>query len=401
MLKLLTAGESHGPALTAIIEGFPANFPVDVEKINHELKRRQGGYGRGGRMKIESDRVQVLSGIRGGKTLGSPITLMIHNRDWENWKDYMDPFNPPVDSSRTPVCPRPGHADMAGALKYNQEDFRNILERASARETAARTAAGALAKQLLSLFNVSILSRVIQVGRVRSPESEFPLDKIQQIEASPVRCSDPEISREMIKAIEKAKQEGDTLGGVFEITAAGLPPGLGSHVQWDRRLDARLAAALMSVPAIKGVEIGEAFNTALTKGSEYHDEIYYNSSRGIYRTTNHAGGLEGGITNGENIVIRAFMKPIPTLSTPLRTIHWQTRKATTAFRERSDVCAVPAASVVGENVIAWELAKSFLEKFAGDVVEDIIHSYNHYAERLRKHGFKLKPIQRDGSFVSL
>ncbi|UZQ82123.1 chorismate synthase [Thermoanaerobacter sp. RKWS2] len=348
-MRYITAGESHGKALIAIIEGLPSNLFIDVEFINNELKRRQGGYGRGGRMAIEKDEVHILSGVRHGKTIGAPLTLEIINRDYTNWKDKEIP---PI------TRPRPGHADLAGAIKYNQRDIRNILERSSARETAARVAIGSVAKLLLKELNVSVKSKVLEIGGAKTEE-------------------------EWIKVIEEAKAKGDTLGGIIEIVIEGVPIGLGSHTQWDRKLDALLSYHIMSVQAIKGVEFGLGFEAAKRPGSLVHDEIYYEGDKGFYRKTNNAGGIEGGISNGSPIVIRAAMKPIPTLLKPLTSIDINTKEEVKAAYERSDVTAVEAAACVLEAVCAWVIADESLKKFGGDSIEELKRNYISYLEYVR------------------
>jgi chorismate synthase len=367
-LRFLTAGESHGPALVAIIEGVPAGMGLAAGQINEQLCRRQQGYGRGGRMRIESDQVEILSGVRFGRTLGSPIALLVRNRDWENWAEIMRAEGaPPADVTEVHV-PRPGHADLAGAVKYGHRDLRNVLERASARETAARVAVGAVARVLLAEFGVTLLSHVLQVGGVVAQPAGLSLEQLRErAEASDFRCADPEAEAAMKRAVDAAAAEGDTLGGVFEVVALGTPIGLGSHVHWDRRLDAKLAAAMMSIPAVKGVEIGPGFANAGARGSEVHDEILPGAEPpGWSRPTNRAGGIEGGISNGEPILVRGAMKPIPTLTQPLRSFDARTGAPAPAHAERSDVCAVPAAAVVGEAVVAWELGAALLEKVGGD-----------------------------------
>ncbi|HHX73340.1 MAG TPA: chorismate synthase, partial [Firmicutes bacterium] len=353
MMRFLTAGESHGPALTAVIEGLPARLPLTEEAINNELARRQRGYGRGGRMQIERDRAEVLSGVRYGRTLGTPLTLLIRNKDFANWQETMAPFGREPENAAIITQPRPGHADLAGALKYGFSDLRCVLERASARETAARVAVGAVAKALLAAFGIEIYSYVEAIGEAAAPPPEPAALKTlyRQLEKSPVRCHDAQAEAEMIAAIEKAQSAGDSLGGIFAVVALGVPVGLGSHVQWDRKLDGRLAAALMSIQAIKGVEIGAGFAAAARPGSLVHDAICWRPERGYYRPTNNAGGLEGGISNGEPIVCRAAMKPIPTLYQPLASVNMQDHTPYTAAVERSDACAVPAAAVVGEAAV--------------------------------------------------
>jgi chorismate synthase len=385
MIRFLTAGESHGPSLTAVVDGFPAGLPVTAEYIDKQLKRRQGGYGRGGRMKIESDRAVILSGIRGGYSLGSPITLSIENRDWSNWQKIMEP-GPGADlSDRVVTRPRPGHADLSGAIKYGHRDMRNVLERSSARETAARVAAGALARRLLEELGVQIVGLVTAIGTVRAVPPELPPEQIAELAAaSEVYCPDPAVEKEMIKAIDIAREEGDSLGGVFEIRIYGLPPGVGGFVQWDRRLDGRLAGAMMGIQAIKGVEVGLGFNGSAMPGSLVHDDIFYSPESGYFRRNNGAGGIEGGMTNGETVVVRAAMKPIPTLYKPKQSVDIETREAFVASVERSDVCAVPAACVVGEAAAAWELAGACLEKFGGDNLSEIKERWSLYLDRARK-----------------
>ncbi len=364
MLRFLTAGESHGPCLTAIVDGLPAGLVVDVEAINHELARRQGGYGRGGRMKIERDKVEILGGVLYGKTTGAPLSLRIENRDWANWRDRWAAGDLPKLT-----VPRPGHADYAGMVKYGLDDARPILERASARETAARVAVGAVAKLLLAEFDVVVGSYVAEIGGVvgQIPDLGWP-ELWALTEGNDVRCPDTEAANRMRVAIDAAREAGDSLGGVFAVVATGVPVGLGSHVQWDRRLDARLAQAVMSIPAIKGVEIGPAFENARRPGTQVHDELGISNlqSPKVIRTSNRAGGIEGGMTNGEPVVVRAAMKPIPTTVTPLRSVDLTTGEEAATQYQRSDVCAVPAASVVGEAMVAWVLADALIEKLGGD-----------------------------------
>lgn len=396
-LRYITAGESHGKALIGIIEGIPANLPLSSNDIDPELRRRQSGFGRGGRMKIESDHVEILSGVRWGKTIGSPITLLIENRDFKNWSEGMsvDPFH---EGSIPPVTrPRPGHADLAGAIKYNQKDIRNILERSSARETAMRVALGAVAKKLLSEFNIRIGSFVTRIGNEAiNIKSQFLSDSglsdlSEKAETSPVRCPDERATERMMTLIEETIKKGDSLGGVFEVFATGVPVGLGSHIQWCRRLDGRLAQAIMSIQAIKGVEIGSGFEMAGHLGSEVMDEIFYKkiveksekAESGFYRKTNHAGGIEGGISNGMPIIVRAAMKPIPTLRRPLKSVDIVTKEEIEAAYERSDVCAVPAASVIGEAIVATVIAEAMIEKFGGDSLEELKRNYDLYKEYLR------------------
>ncbi len=381
MLRYLTAGESHGQALVGIVEGLPAGLELRTEDLNLELARRQRGYGRGARMAIEHDVAEIISGVRKGKTLGSPIGLLIRNRDWENWKDEMAVEPGPV--KRMVTKPRPGHADLAGAIKYGHQDIRNVLERASARETAMRVAIGTVARLLLTQFGIQVVSHVVEIGQTIVPHARLhglsPKVLHERAEKSEVRCADGEAERAMIREITEAKKRGDTLGGVFEVAALGVPVGLGSYAQWDRRLDARLASALMSIQAIKGVEIGLGFEMARHQGSEVHDEILYDDRlRRFSRGTNNAGGLEGGVTNGEPVVARAAMKPLSTLRRPLRSVDLVTKAPHQATVERSDVCAVPPASVVGEAVVAWEVAGAFVEKFGGDSLAELRRHYESY-----------------------
>lgn len=385
-LRFLTAGESHGPALTGIIEGLPAGLQLETASINSMLKRRQQGYGRGGRMTIEKDQVKVLSGLRHGKTLGTPLTLVIENRDWENWQDVMG-----IESGqhlKTIAQPRPGHADLAGGIKYQHRDLRNVLERASARETAIRTAVGAVAAAMLRSFKIEIVCYVVAIGAIHAQKIPGDLTAAalrERINSSVLLCPDAAAEKKMCTHIDEARERGDTLGGVFEVTVSGIPPGLGSHVQWDRRLDSRLTAALMSIPGIKGVEIGLGFAAAGKPGSQVHDPIILGDDGRISRPTNHAGGLEGGISNGEKLVLRAAMKPIPTLLQALPSVDLKEKKNTIAAVERSDVCAVSAASVVGEAVVAWELARVFREKFAGDSMVEVEHSFQSYLHLIKTY----------------
>ncbi len=370
MLRYLTAGESHGKALTGIIEGLPAGVPMDKERIDHDLTRRQQGYGRGGRMKIEKDQIEVLSGIRGGISTGSPVAYLIMNKDYGNWQEGMDPFQGDVNYERV-THPRPGHADLPGLLKYGLSDVRPILERSSARETAARVAAGSIARQLLHLFGIQAACHVIQIGQVALENHSITFDQLAEAEISPVRCISKKTEQAMMEAIDQAKASGDSLGGIMEVRVKGLPVGLGSHVQWDRKLDAQLAAALMSIQAIKGVEFGDGFLSAAKPGSQVHDEVCYSEEKGYYRTTNHAGGIEGGMSNGEELVVRCAMKPIPTLMKPLKTVDIDTHEPYDAVKERSDTCAVPAAAVVAELVTVFTLAQAFMEVFGKDSLEEM------------------------------
>ncbi len=383
MLRYLTAGESHGKTLVAILEGMLSGLRVNPTKIDKELKRRQAGYGRGKRMEIEKDRVQILSGMRGGETLGSPIALSIPNRDWKNWESVMDPVRPSKEGKVT--RPRPGHADLVGVLKYDQYDIRNVLERASARETADRVAIGAITKILLSEFGISIISQVIQIGRVKAKVEGLKIGEIKRkADDSKVSCPDREADRLMAEEIDRARRKGDTLGGVFEIIATGLPIGLGSYVHPDRRLDGRLAQALMSIPAAKGVEIGLGFRASELLGSEVQDEIFYEKRKGFYRRTNNAGGLEGGVTNGEPLRIKVAMKPLSTLQKPLSSVDLITKRKVKATVERSDVCVVPAAAVIGESVASFELANTMLEKFGGDSLSEMKRNYAGYLKYLKQ-----------------
>ena len=396
MLRYFTAGESHGPCLTVIIDGVPAGFPVDIEKINHDLWRRQQGYGRGGRMLIEKDEVQVRSGLRWGETLGSPVALGIENRDWKNWTKKMSPWPGDRDESIAVTKPRPGHADLTGVLKYHQSDIRNILERASARDTVSRTAVGSFCKQLLAPFGVKILGYLRSLGGIEAQTDGMSYEEIHALaEESPVRVADKDAEERIIAYIEQCKKQGDTLGGIFEVVALSLPPGLGSHAQWDRKLDGRLAQALMSIQAMKGVEIGLGFEMARRRGSEVHDEIFFDPQKmvsqgtprivptGFYRGSNNSGGTEGGMSNGAPLVVRVAMKPISTLMSPLQSVDLRSKQAADASVERSDVCAAPAAAVVGEAVVAFELAAAFLEKFGGDSLHEIRRNYEGYLEQIR------------------
>jgi chorismate synthase len=382
-----TAGESHGKSLVAIVEGLPAAMPVDVEKINHELWRRQQGYGRGARQKIETDAVEILSGVRHGKTLGSPISLLIENKDWRNWTEIMSVEKPEIGPKnlRRVTRPRPGHADLAGGLKYNTRDMRDILERASARESAARVACGAFAKQLLENFGVEIRSHVIQLGGLPENPINADWETISNIsEDSPLRCADKQAEAAMIEKIDRTKKAGDTLGGIFEVVAKNVVAGLGSHVSWREKLDGRLAQAIVSVPAVKAAEIGEGVRNANLFGSEVHDEIGYDAeNRRFTRPTNRAGGLEGGITNGEEVRVRGFLKPISTLKTPLSSVDIETKEESKAAFERSDVTAVPAAGVIGEAMVAIVLADAFRQKFGGDSLGEMLRNFASYVEQTK------------------
>ena len=392
MLRFLTAGESHGQALVVTVDGMPAGLQLDIPALDDQLRRRQGGYGRGRRMAIESDRVEILAGVRHGRTTGAPVALLIRNRDWVNWQQtmYVEPDMPEGASGvRRPEVtrPRPGHADLAGAIKYGHEDIRDILERASARETAARVAAGSLARQILGRFGVRVASHVSVIGDVMLGEGRtVTFAEAQAIpDDSPLRCVDPEVQQRMIAAIDTARDAGDTLGGAFEVIATGVPVGLGSYVQWDRKLDGRLGQALMCIHAIKAVGIGIGPEVAVRPGSRVHDEILPASSAGVpVRPTNNAGGLEGGVTNGEDVRVMGFMKPISTLMKPLRSVDLATMTEAPAAIERSDVCAVSAAAVVGEAMVAFVLADAFLEKFGGDSIDEIRRHYDATAEQVRQ-----------------
>jgi len=388
-VRYLTAGETHGPQLTAIIEGLPSNLPLSAEAVNVQLQRRQKGYGRGRRMQIESDEVRFVGGVRHGYTTGAPVAMVIENKDWKNWSSIMSP-EPPADADdaakRRVHRPRPGHADLNGGLKYNMRDLRNVLERSSARETAARVACGAVARELLSHFGIRIAGQVLRIGDVEARRLDLPLDELARVtEESPVRVADKEAEARMIAAIDAARADGDTLGGVVECIVEGCPPGLGSHVHWDRKLDGRIAQAVVSIQAFKGVEFGIGFEAGRLRGSQVHDEIRYDPSRGFYRATNRAGGFEGGMTTGEPIVVRAVMKPISTLYKPLGSVDIDTKEPFLAQVERSDTCAVPAASVILENVVAWEVARAFLEKFGGDSMEEIRANYENYRRQLERY----------------
>jgi chorismate synthase len=391
MIRYLTAGESHGPQLSAIIEGLPAGLKISEDIINADLARRQGGYGRGGRMQIEKDTVEILSGIRWGETIGSPVTLAVRNRDWENWKDKMSTSESARDDKIRVTRSRPGHADLAGVIKYRHQDVRNILERSSARETAVRVAVGAVAKQFLSEFGIQVFGYVSAIGSITATSPDVSIKKMTELTPnSDFYTYDSAAESRMKTLVDRARESGDSVGGVIEVSVSGVPVGLGSHVHWDRKLDARIAMAVMSVQAIKGVEIGMGFGSSARPGSMVHDEIYYDSTRiskgefsGFFRKTNNAGGIEGGISNGEPVVIRAAMKPIPTLYKPLMSVDFASHEPIEATVERSDVCAVPAATVVIEAVVAIEIANAFLEKFSGDSITEIRFNYDGYLEYLK------------------
>ncbi len=386
ILRLTTAGESHGPGLTAIVEGLPAGLELRPEDIDADLARRQLGHGRGGRMKIESDAAEVTAGIRHGRTLGGPVALQVANRDYANWEERMNPW--PVEEQIAEVhLPRPGHADLVGTWKYKQSDVRNILERASARETAARVAGGALAKAFLRALGVEVYSHVLQIASAHAPVPGAPLTPTDfvDVDESPVRCLDAEASRAMVAEINKLRKENESLGGVFEVQAFGLTPGLGSHISWEERLDGRLAMAILSIQAMKGVSIGDGFGVAGLPGSQAHDEIFYSEQGGYFRETNRAGGLEGGMTNGEPLIVRGAMKPLPTLTKPLRSVDIATHAPAEALRERTDSCTVPAAGVVGEAMVALVLADAYRRKFGGDHIDDVREALRAYEERIRWH----------------
>ncbi len=382
-LRFVTAGESHGPGLTCIVEGLPAGLPLDEELLNRDMARRQLGHGRGGRMKIERDRADVTAGVRHGLTLGGPIALQIANRDYANWEERMNPW--PVEATVPEVhLPRPGHADLVGTQKYGFSDVRNVLERASARETAARVAGGALARAFLRALGVEIRSHVIQIGSVLAPErtQSLTVADFEDVDEDPVRCLDREASRAMVAHINVQRKANESIGGVFEVIAFGVVPGLGSHVSWEERLDGKLAGALCSIQAIKGVGLGEGFDLAGKPGSEAHDEIFWSAERGYHRETNHAGGLEGGMTTGDPLYARAAMKPLPTLTKPLRSVDIATKRPAQALRERTDSCTVPAAGVVGEAMVAFVLAEAYRVKFGGDHIDDVVAAVDAYRERV-------------------
>jgi chorismate synthase len=381
-LRLTTAGESHGPGLTCIIEGLPAGLELDRDALNRDLARRQLGHGRGGRMKIERDQAEVTAGVRHGRTLGGPIALQVPNRDYANWEERMSPW--PVAAELAEVhLPRPGHADLVGTQKYGLTDVRDILERASARETAARVAGGAVAKAFLAALGVSVYSHVIQITSVKAPRRQdlTPAD-FAAVDESPVRCLDAEATTAMVAEINKLRKENESLGGVFEVLAFGLVPGLGSHVSWEERLDGRLGQAILSIQAIKAVSIGDGFEVAGVPGSRAHDEIFWDEERGYTRETNHAGGVEGGMSTGATLVVRASMKPLPTLTKPLRSVDIATHKPADALRERTDSCTVPAAGVVGEAMVAYVLADAYRRKFGGDHIDDVRAALAAYKERI-------------------
>jgi chorismate synthase len=385
-LRLTTAGESHGPGLTCIVEGLPAGLELRPQDLNEDMARRQLGHGRGGRMKIERDTAQVTGGVRHGRTLGGPIALQVANRDYANWEERMSPW--PVDGDVAEVhLPRPGHADLVGTQKYKQSDVRNILERASARETAARVAGGALCKAFLRALGVSVHSHVIQIASVHAPGGERQLtpEDFAEVDSSPVRCLDAEATKAMVREIDTLRRANESLGGVFEVQAFGLVPGLGSHVSWEERLDGRLAMAICSIQALKGVAIGDGFAVAGLPGSQAHDEIFFSEQRGYYRESNRAGGLEGGMTTGCPLIVRGAMKPLPTLTKPLRSVDTETHEPAQALRERTDSCTVPAAGVVAEAMVALVLADAYRRKFGGDHIDDVLQAVRAYEERIGWH----------------
>lgn len=381
-LCLTTAGESHGPGLTCILEGVPAGLTIEREAIDRDLIRRQLGYGRGGRMKIERDRVEVTGGLRHGRTLGGPIALWVGNRDYANWNERMSPW--PVDASVAEVhLPRPGHADLVGTQKYGLGDVRDVLERASARETAARTAGGAVAKSFLATLGVQVFSHVLQIASVTAPRrDDLGPDDFATVDESPVRCLDGVAGEAMVAEIDRLRKANESLGGVFEVLAFGLVPGLGSHVSWEERLDGRLGQAIQSIQAIKALAIGDGIEVAALPGSQAHDEIFYERERGFFRRTNRAGGLEGGMTTGAPLVVRAWMKPLPTLTKPLQSVDIATHEPAEALRERTDSCTVPAAAVVGEAMVAFVIADAYRRKFGGDHIDDVRRAVDAYKERI-------------------
>ena len=381
-LRVVTAGESHGPGLTCVVEGLPAGLELDQEAVNLDMARRQLGHGRGGRMKIEKDSAEVTAGVRHGRTMGGPVSLTVVNRDYKNWEERMNPW--PVDADVAEVhTPRPGHADLAGVMKYGFSDVRNVLERASARETAARVAGGALAKAFLRAVGVEVVSHVIQICGVQAPlRDDLTLADFADVDASPVRCLDEEAARAMVQEINVLRKRNESLGGVFEVRAYGLVPGLGSHVSWEERMDGLIGRAMLSIQSVKGCGIGDGFDLAGRPGSEAHDEIFFSEERGWYRETNRSGGVEGGMTTGEPLVVRAAAKPLPTLTKPLRTVDIATHEPAQALRERTDSAVVPAAGVVGEAMLAIVLANAYREKFGGDHIDDVRAAIAAYEQRI-------------------
>ncbi|MBA3328911.1 MAG: chorismate synthase [Solirubrobacterales bacterium] len=382
-MRLITAGESHGPGLTCVVEGLPAGLRLQAEVLNRDMARRQLGHGRGGRMKIERDRAEVTAGVRHGRTLGGPIALQIANRDYANWEERMNPWPVEVDVPEVHL-PRPGHADLVGTQKYRFTDVRDVLERASARETAARVAGGALVRAFLEALGVQVRSHVVQIGSVHAPARvrALALADFEGVDEDPVRCLDPEAGRAMVGHINEQRKANESLGGVFEVVVFGLVPGLGSHVSWEERLDGRLAMAICSIQAIKGVGLGEGFELAGKPGSQAHDEIFFDEERGFHRQTNHAGGLEGGMTTGDPLIARGAMKPLPTLTKPLRSVDISSHEPAEALRERTDSCTVPAAGVVGEAMVAFVIAEAYRAKFGGDHIADVIAAVDAYRERI-------------------
>ena len=398
-LRYLTAGETHGPQLTAIIEGLPSHLQLDFEALNFELARRQKGYGRGRRMQIEKDTAKIVGGVRHGYTTGAPVALVVENNDWKHWQKIMniEPIEGTDEEKRRVHRPRPGHADLNGGLKYNHKDLRNVLERSSARETAIRVAVGAVAKQLLERFGIRIAGHVIRIGEIEAPPHNLPLDELARVtEASSVRVADPETEKKMEAYIDKIKQEGDSIGGIVECIVEGVPVGLGSHVQYDRKLDGRIAQAVMSINAFKGVEIGIGFEAGKLPGSKVHDEILYSEERGYYRATNRLGGFEGGMTNGQPLRVRAAMKPISTVPRALSTVDMATGEEASAIHQRSDVCAVPAAGVVVETMVALVLARAALEKFGGDSLAETRANIDNYLRMVREREPRARAGQASG-----
>lgn len=388
MLRYLTSGESHGQSLITIIDGIPSNIELNIEEINEELRKRQSGYGRGGRMKIEKDKINIIGGVRGKKTIGAPISFEIKNKDFENWEKYMAPMNDIDEKGKIVENVRPGHADLVGCLKYDFDDARNVLERSSARETASRVAVGAICKQVLKNFDIEFLSHVVQIGEIKD-DKIYDFNYIKEnVDNSEVRCVNKDLEEKIKSKIDKCRKEGDTLGGIIEVRVKNLIPGLGSYTHFDKKIDGHLAMHLMATQAIKGVEIGLGFETATLTGSNVMDEILYNEEDGITRKSNNLGGIEGGMTTGEEIIIRCSMKPIPTLYKPLDTININTLEKYKASVERSDSCAVPACSIVCENVVAFVICKFFLEKIGGDTLEDLQNNYKSYVRRLGDRGWK-------------
>lgn len=388
MLRYLTSGESHGQGLITIIDGIPSNIELNIDEINEELRKRQGGYGRGGRMKIEKDKINIIGGVREKKTIGAPISFEIKNKDFENWEKYMSPMNDIDEKGKIVENVRPGHADLVGCLKYDFDDARNVLERSSARETASRVAVGAICKQVLKNFDIEFLSHVVQIGEIKD-DKIYDFDYIKEnVDNSEIRCVNKDLEEQIKSKIDKCRKEGDTLGGIIEVRVKNLIPGLGSYTHFDKKIDGHLAMHLMATQAIKGVEIGLGFETATLTGSDVMDEILYNEENGITRKSNNLGGIEGGMTTGEEIIIRCAMKPIPTLYKPLDTININTLEKYKASVERSDSCAVPACSIVCENVVAFVICKFFLDKIGGDSLEDLQNNYKSYMKRLGDRGWK-------------